>query len=232
MTRRVALVTGGARGIGRTIAEDLARDHDLCVTWLTTDPAEALPGALWQQADLALPGAAAQVADAVIQRFGRLDVIVNNAGSVVPSPPDACDLQALSQMLAINLLARQALLAAALPHLKPGASAISISSVNAVLPPMGAALYGASKAGLNTWTRGIAKELGPRGIRANAVAPGAVNTDDRPRDPDLTAKFEDLTAMGRLAGAGDIAQAVRFLASEAASSITGETLTVSAGYRL
>jgi 3-oxoacyl-[acyl-carrier protein] reductase len=80
--------------------------------------------------------------------------------------------------------------------------------------------------------RGIAKELGPRGIRVNAVAPGAVNTDDRPRDPDLTAKFEDLTAMGRLAGAGDIAQAVRFLASEAASSITGETLTVSAGYRL
>jgi 3-oxoacyl-[acyl-carrier protein] reductase len=168
----------------------------------------------------------------VIQRFGRLDVIVNNAGSVVPSSPDACDLQALSQMLAINLLAPQALLAAALPYLKPGASVISISSVHAVLPPMGAALYGASKAGLNTWTRGIAKELGPRGIRANAVAPGAVNTDDRPRDPDLTAKFEDLTAMGRLAGAGDIAQAVRFLASEAASSITGEILTVSAGYRL
>lgn len=232
MARRVALVTGGARGIGRVIAEDLARDHDLCVTWLTTDPGDALPGALWLQADLAQPGAAVQVVAEVMARFGRLDVIVNNAGQVVGSPADACDMQALTQMLAINLLAPQALLAAALPHLEQGASVVSISSVNAVLPPMGAALYGASKAGLNTWTRGIAKELGPCGIRVNAVAPGAVNTDDRPRDPDLTAKFEDLTAMGRLAGAQDIADAVRFLASPAAASITGEVLTVSAGYRL
>ena len=232
MARRVALVTGGARGVGRAIAEDLARDHDLCVTWLTTDPGDALPGALWLQADLAQPGTAARVVAEVMARFGRLDVIVNNAGQVVGSPADACDMQALTQMLAINLLAPQALLAAALPHLEPGASVVSISSVNAVLPPMGAALYGASKAGLNTWTRGIAKELGPCGIRVNAVAPGAINTDDRPRDPDLTNRFTELTAMGRLAGAQDIADAVRFLASPAAASITGEILTVSAGYRL
>ena len=121
---------------------------------------------------------------------------------------------------------------AALPHLQPGAVIVSISSVNAVLPPQGAAIYGASKAALDLWTRGMAKELGPRGIRVNAVAPGAVNIAEAPRDPELTRRFEEMTALGRLARAEDIAAAVRFLASDAASAITGEVLTVSGGYRL
>ena len=232
MTRRVALVTGGARGIGRAIAEDLARDHDLAVTWLSTDPQDALPQALWLRADLAKPGAAADIIRQVLDRYGRLDVIVNNAGQVSASPLDVVDMDALQTLLAVNLLAPHALLAAALPHLEPGASVVSVSSVNAVLPPMGAALYGASKAGLNLWTRGMAKELGPRGIRVNAVAPGAVEAADRPRDPDLVAAFEGMTAMGRLATEAEIAATVRFLSGSTASGITGEVLAVSAGYRL
>ncbi len=121
---------------------------------------------------------------------------------------------------------------AALPHLGLGERVVNISSVNAVLPPMGAAIYGASKAAQNLWTRAMAKELGPRGIRVNAVAPGAVNTPEAPRPEALTRAFEELTALGRLATPRDIAAAVRFLASDAAGAITGHVLDVNAGYRL
>ena len=93
-------------------------------------------------------------------------------------------------------------------------------------------MYGASKAALDLWTRAMAKELGPRGIRVNAVAPGAVNTPQAPRDVGLTQAFLEMTALGRLAEPRDIAEAVCFLASDKARAITGEVLTVSGGYRL
>lgn len=93
-------------------------------------------------------------------------------------------------------------------------------------------MFGASKAALELWTRGMAKELGPRGIRVNAVAPGAVNDPQNPRPPELAAEFEKLTALGRLPSPSDIAAAVCFLAGDGASFITGEVLTVSGGYRL
>ncbi len=123
-------------------------------------------------------------------------------------------------------------MAAALPHLLAGASIVNISSVNAALPPDGASIYGASKAALNLWTRGMAKEHGPRQIRMNAVAPGAVNDPDAPRSDALVKMFSDQTALGRIACPEDIAKAVRFLAGDEASFITGEVLTVSGGYRL
>jgi len=123
-------------------------------------------------------------------------------------------------------------LAAALPHLQSGAAVVNISSVNAVLPPKGAALFGASKAALNLWTRAMAKELGSKGIRVNAVAPGAINIAENPRPAGLTELFVKETALGRIGTPQDIARAVRFLASEDARFVTGEVLTVSGGYRL
>lgn len=229
---RVALVTGGARGIGRAIAEDLARDHQVVVTHLRSN-ADGLPeGVQTIRADLTDPGAPERVVAGVLARFGRLDVIVNNAGSLAPSAPDRVDGAEVAQMLDLNVLVPGQLLAAALPHLQAGAAVVSISSVNAVLPPRGAAYYGASKAALNLWTRAMAKELGPRGIRVNAVAPGAINIPDAPRPDDLTALFVEMTALGRIGQPADIAGAVRFLASDAAGFITGEVLTVSGGYRL
>ncbi|WP_028031939.1 SDR family NAD(P)-dependent oxidoreductase [Gemmobacter nectariphilus] len=229
---KVALASGAARGIGRAIALDLRRDHRVATTWNTTEP-EGLPDdVLAIRADLADLPAAEQVIARVIARFGQLDVIVNNAGIMDHSPIDGADGAAMQQLLAVNLLAPGALLAAALPHLRPGAAVVNISSVNAVLPPMGAAIYGASKAGLDLWTRGAAKELGPRGIRVNAVAPGAINTPEATRPPDLTELFVKETALGRIGTPEDIARAVRFLASDEAAFITGEVLTVSGGYRL
>jgi len=227
-----SLVTGGARGIGRVIAKDLARDHDVAIIWRTTKPAGLPDNVHAIQCDLTEAESSTSVIGEVIRRFGRLDVIVNNAGLVHTTPKDAFDAAAQRAILDVNLLVPAALLAAALPHLKPGASIVNISSVNAVLPPRDAAIYGASKAALNLWTRAMAKELGPQGIRVNAVAPGAINIPEEPRSPEMTRLFVQETALGRIGTPDDIARAVRFLASDQSDFITGEVLTVSGGYRL
>lgn len=233
--RRVALVTGGARGIGRAIAQDLARDHHVAITYNTTDPGPLLqerPDVFPVQADLRDASGAAGVIAQVIDHFGQLDVLVNNAGRVTPNPADSTDVDALHSNFDVNIIAPMALLSAALPHLHPGACVVNISSTNAVLPAMGASAYSASKAAMNTWTRGMAKELGPRGIRVNAVAPGATERAEAPRPDDLIKLFVDMTALGRVGQPEDIAAAVRFMVSDAASFITGEILNVNGGYRL
>lgn len=195
MPRKTALVTGGARGIGRAIVQDLARDHDIAFTWSTTQP-PADDDRLAIQADLTQPDAARNVIQSVIDRFGRIDVIVNNAGVVATTPKDDFVADDHRQILDVNYLAPAALLSAALPHLTSGAAIVSISSMNAVLPPRDAVTYGASKAALNLWTRAMAKELGPRGIRVNAIAPGAIELPEAPRPDDLIAAFVELTALG------------------------------------
>ncbi|WP_171130141.1 MULTISPECIES: SDR family NAD(P)-dependent oxidoreductase [unclassified Ruegeria] len=231
---KVALITGGARGIGRAIVEELRRDHQVAFTYLNSEPSEDLlqGNALAIRSDLTEEGQAEAVVAQVIARFGRLDVIVNNAGAVLMSPKEAFNWQDQQAILDLNLSVPAALLSAALPHLKAGAAIVNISSINAVLPPRGAATYGASKAGLNLWTRAMAKELGPEGIRVNAVAPGAINIPEAPRSEELTALFVKDTALGRIGKPEDIAKAVRFLASDAADFITGEILGVGGGYRL
>lgn len=231
---KVALITGGARGIGRAIVEDLSRDHRVAFTWLSTEPAPELLSeeALAIRSDLCEPDQPAAVIAQVIERFGRLDVIVNNAGLVRTTPKEEFRAEDHRALLDLHLLAPAALLAAALPHLKRGASIVSISSMNAVLPPRDAATYGASKAALNLWTRAMAKELGPTGIRVNAVAPGAINIPEAPRPEELTELFVKDTALGRVGKPEDIAKVVRFLASEDASFITGEVVAATGGYRL
>ena len=153
-------------------------------------------------------------------------MIINNAGAIAPDDDDD------GRNYRVNVAAPMALLDAALPHLQPGACVINISSVNARLPAMGAASYSASKAAIETWTRAMAKTHGPRGIRVNAVAPGAIERDESPRPPELVAKFVEMTSLGHVRIPQDIAKAARFLASDASSFITGEVLTVSGGYRL
>ncbi|MTI03643.1 SDR family NAD(P)-dependent oxidoreductase [Roseibium sp. RKSG952] len=231
---KVALVTGGARGIGRAIVEDLGTDHSVAFTWLTSKPAAALCADtnLAIQSDLREPDQASEVIRQVIEHYGRLDVIVNNAGLVRSTPKDQFQHEDHRAIIDLNLLAPAALLSAALPHLKPGAAIVNISSMNATLPPRDAATYGASKAALNLWTRAMAKELGPEGIRVNAVAPGAINIPEAPRSDELTAIFVKDTALGRAGTPEDIAKAVRFLASDNASFVTGEVLPVTGGYRL
>ncbi|MEM7520745.1 MAG: SDR family oxidoreductase [Pseudomonadota bacterium] len=227
--KKVALITGGATGIGLGLVEEMYRDHAIATT-AHVSPTDRLlacaPETLVIEVDLATPGAAAQVVAQTYRRFGRIDVIVNNAGAMATDDTDK------GQIHAVNLAAPMALVEAALPHLTAGAAIINISSVNATLPAMGALSYSASKSALNTWTRGLAKTLGPRGIRVNAVAPGAIERTEKPRPPELLKKFVEMTALGRAGTPADIAKVVRFLASPDAGYITGEVITVSGGYRL
>jgi len=227
--RKVALVTGGARGIGRAIAKALAPDYDVAITWNTTEPdREAYP----IRADLTEDGACERVIAEMIEKFGRLDLIVNNAGVVALTPVTGSSAALQRKMLDVNLLVPGWLLAAALPHFKPGAGVINISSTNAQSPPETAVLYGASKAALEAWTKGTAKELGPKGIRVNAVAPGAVNIPEAPRPANVTKNYAKEVALGRIGAPEDIAGVVRFLASDAASYVTGEVITASGGWQL
>lgn len=226
---RVALVTGGTRGIGRAIALDLAQDHDVAVTWKSTKPR---PGETAFEADLTENGACERVIRGVIEKFGRLDVIVNNAGLVAQTPVTKAEVAVQRAIFDVNTLVPARLLAAALPHLKPGAAIVSISSINAFSPPETAVMYGASKAALNAWTVGTARELGPRGIRVNAVAPGAVTIPEAPRPPDVIKGYVKEVALGRIGTPDDIAKVVRFLAGDDAGYITGEVITVSGGWRL
>ena len=229
---KVVLVTGAARGIGKVIANDLCRDHELAITWRSTPPEDISEDTLAIRADL-LSGAAAQdVVDKVMKRFSRIDAIVNNAGLVPTSPEQAADRDFSRKTFDLNVLAPEALLKAALPHLESGASIVNISSLNAFLPPDGGAVYGASKAALNLWTRGMAKELGPRGIRVNAVAPGVIDLSDAPRPASVIEKVINETALRRIGRPEDIARAVRFFVEPASEFITGEVLTVAGGYQL
>ena len=229
---RTVLITGGARGLGEALVRDFETDHDVALVWNRSAPQNLSGGVLALQGDLTEPGCCADIVAQVIARFGRLDVIVNNAGIVEMSPRDVFDGPAQRALLDVNLLAPSDLLAAALPHLTEGASIVNISSVNAILPPAGASIYGASKAALNLWTKAMAKELGPQGIRVDAVAPGAYEVAVKQRPDELLAAFVGMAALGRLGTAEDIAPVVRFLTSDAARFVTGEVVTVSGGYRL
>ncbi|WP_299725081.1 SDR family oxidoreductase [uncultured Tateyamaria sp.] len=231
--RKSVLITGGARGIGAGIAAALRDSHDVMVHFNSTDPGlETGAHLATVQGDLTDATTPAHLVAATIERFGRLDAVVHNAGDISVSALEGYDAAACHAMFDVNLFAAHGLLAAALPHFQTGSAMVNISSVNAVLPPKGAVMYGASKAALDLWTRGAAKELGPKGIRINAVAPGAIDVPDAGRDDALKQAFVDMTALGRMGTPKDIADAVVFLLSDAASFITGEVLTVSGGYRL
>ena len=226
---RVALITGGARGIGRGLAEAFSRDHTVAITYNSSPPdalRKAHPEILCLPADLSQPHTAPDIIGRVLDHFGQIDVLINNAGQIAMDDAD------LTDTFAVNVAAPKALIDAATPHLSAGAAIINISSVNATLPAMGAVGYSASKAAVDTLTRGLAKTLGPKGIRVNAIAPGAIERQEAPRPPELVQKFVDLTALGRVGTPDDIANAALFLVSDAASFITGETLVVSGGYRL
>ncbi|WP_147113702.1 SDR family NAD(P)-dependent oxidoreductase [Tateyamaria sp. syn59] len=232
---KTALVTGAARGLGHAIALNLAQDHNVAITWRSTAPTGMLtdhPNIADFQIDLANPDATADLPKRVIDQFGSLDIIVNNAGSILTDDAENYDAQAVATNFNVNVNAPMGLVAAALPHLQPGAAIVNISSQNARLPAMVAHSYSASKAALDTWTKIAAKTLGPKGIRVNAVAPGAVNTPEATRPDDITDMIINDSALRRMATPEDIATAVRFLASDAAGAISGAILDVNAGYRL
>jgi 3-oxoacyl-[acyl-carrier protein] reductase len=244
---RVVIVTGGASGIGRGISEAFAAEGaKVVITWFQSEAGanetvaaiEAAGGeAISTRSDLAEPGEANRVIDLAIERFGRLDVLVANSGGLLQrSSVEECSLDLWNKALAINLTSTFLTCQAAIPHLKQQRGAIVTVSSLAAHDGGGAGSthYATSKGGVLTFTRGLAKELGPQGVRVNSVAPGLIGTQfhDRFSTPEGRVATVGRTPLGREGTPADVASAVVFLASERASFLTGEVIEVNGGQGL
>lgn len=244
---KVVLVTGGGSGIGRGIAEAFGRAgskvaltyresaagaNEVAATIADGGEALAMPADLTQEAEVQ------QVFDAVVDRFGRLDVLVTNSGGLLErSRVVDCSLDLWNRAIAVNLTSTFLCCRAALQVMEPARSGaiITISSLAALNGGgAGSAHYAATKGGVVTLTRALAKDVGGLGIRVNTVAPGLIGTQfhDRFSTPEGRAKTVGRTPLAREGSPADVAGLVLFLASPLAAFVTGETIEVSGGQSL
>lgn len=235
-----ALVTGASRGIGAAIALALAdRGADVAITYeRSAERAAEIVRAIEAkgrrgraiQADSADAAAVKRSVDESAESLGGLDILVNNAGIARGGPVAEMSLADIDAILDVNV--RSVVLAsqAAIPHLKEGGRIISIGScLGERVPFPGVTVYSMSKSALLSFTRGLARELGPRAVTVNLVQPGSTDTDMNPSDGAQADMQRAMTALGHYGTPDDIAAAVAFLASPAARQITGTTLTVDGG---
>ena len=185
-------------------------------------------------ANVAVESEIAKLFEATKKRFGRVDILVNNAGVYTMAPIEAVTAELYNRMFSINVLGLLLTTKAALPLFPAtGGSIINISSVASTLAPPGASVYAASKGAVDTITKVLAKELGPRKIRVNGVSPGLVATEGYDAGGFTSSDFEKqgvaMTPLGRVGQPDDIALPVAYLASEDARWITGEILYASGG---
>jgi len=237
---RVALVTGGSRGMGAEIAVRLAEQGaDVALTYVRSpEKAEAVVARIAAIGRRGLAIAAdntdaASVEAAVrqtVEAFGRLDILVNNAGIFNAAPIDVLSLADFDETMAINLRAAFVASKAAAPHMGEGGRIISIGSNLAErVPHEGLTIYSASKAALIGLTKGLARDLGPRGITANVVHPGSTDTDMNPAGGPHADDQRGRMAIPRFGEAGDIAELVAWLAGPQSRFVTGAGLTADGG---
>lgn len=235
-----ALVTGGSRGIGAAIALVLAENGaDVAFTYQSAaEKANKVVKSIEQtghrgvaiQADSADPDAIARSVSEGVAALGGLDILVNSAAIGHTGMIADIELNGYQKVMDVNVRAPVLFAKAVIPHLGNGGRIVTIGSgLGERVPFPGITLYAMSKAALTSFTRGLSRELGPNGITVNLVQPGSVDTDANPADGPAADYQRNLTSLGRYAEPREIANAVAFLASSAASSITGSVLTIDGG---
>ncbi|AVT31949.1 oxidoreductase [Plantactinospora sp. BC1] len=240
---KVAFVTGGSRGIGAAVAVRLAEDGaDVALTYQQdVEAADAVLDrikaigrrGLAIQADSADPAAVVSAVDRAAGEFGRLDVLVNNAGAFLVGPMEELGLAEFERTVAVNVRAPFVAAQAAARHMVEGGRIISIGSnmaERAAFP--GFALYSMSKTALTGLTKGLGRDLGPRGITVNLVNPGPTDTDSNPADSPMAETIRGFTAVARYAVPAEIAAMVAWVASADSSYVTGTTINVDGGFTI
>jgi len=246
LSGRVAVVTGASKGIGAAIAAHLAAEGAAVVVNYASSKAgaERVVAAIIGRGGRAVAVQADVARKADIQRlfaetraaFGRLDVLVNNAGVYEFAPLEDVTAEQFHRLFDLNVLGLLLATQEAVRHFGPeGGSVINISSVVATATPPNASVYSATKAAVDAVTRSLAKELGPKKVRVNAINPGMVETEGTHAQgipsSDLRKQVEAQTPLGRIGQPDDIGPAAAFLASTDSGWITGETIHIAGGYR-
>ncbi len=242
---RVALVTGGSRGIGRAIAQLLAtQGHRVALNYTTNEVAanaavEAIAAAggsaIAVQADVGDPDSVTAMFATVDERLGSVEILINNAGITRDALVLRMGVEAWDEVIETNLRSVYLVSKAALRGMLRArwGRIVSISSVSGVAGNPGQANYAASKAGIIGFTKSVAREVGSRGITVNAVAPGFIETDmTNALGDEITTAVRERIALGRLGQPEEVAAAVGYLASDDASYVTGHTLVVDGGIAL
>jgi 3-oxoacyl-[acyl-carrier protein] reductase len=238
---RVALIVGGTRGIGAAISRRLAADGaGVAMIHLSrADEAGALVAeleaagtqAMAIQADIADPAALGRAIDRAFARFGRLDILVNNAGLAITGPLEDYPADAFDRVFAVNVRAPFLAARRAAAVMTEGGRIVTIGSIVADrMPGAGGTLYAASKSALGGLTRGLARDLGSRGITANLVQPGPIDTERNPADGPNAADNRLPLAIVRHGKAAEVASLVAWLASAEAGFVTGATYNIDGGW--
>jgi 3-oxoacyl-[acyl-carrier protein] reductase len=237
---KIALITGGSRGIGAAIAKRLAADGaSVAITYAkdangASSVVKEIEGAggkaIAVQADARDTKAVGDAVEKIVSALGRLDVLVNSAGTAIPKTFEETTLEEMDRVIDINIRGTFATTHAALKHMNDGGRIIMIGScVGERMMTPGLVPYSATKGALKMFTQGLSREVGSRGITVNNVQPGPIDTDLNPATGDWATPQKAMTALNRYGHVEEVAALVAFVAGPEASYITGANLTVDGG---